>query len=1329
VLIDPKRFRAGIAVCIFFVLVAPVLWGQEAEDTSYNIQLDGRKTWTLRYGLGSAVGLAGLELSPGQLSLDQTLSADIHGEALSILSVEAHFDDQQSDALQSMAIRLDTERLDGVLGDFVASGVGDFAVYGKKMTGLQLEYTIGDAVLTGVASRLEGISETKTYVGQRASAEVTYSEFSDGDPPAPRPYDRSIDGLYAYPLDVFYVEEFSEVVLRFGVEEGLRAVLTQYGLEYLIDVLADEGSSSLDKREMQVVGNGEQILLLLEDAFDLVRDRIEDAIDRFNDIEEPDEDAEYPFSEGTAYELAFLASVAEYVTVAVDDEVHPILDAVRRRYFDLGREGIVEASLVVEVSIDGDSFESVTSSRYEGYDVELFPDEGILEVEFPAAFFTDESAIRAQFDYTVTGGVFMLGLSIIPGSDRVSINDELLVRDEGYLIDYEIGMLVLLVEVADTDVIRIDYERFAGGIFGTAVDYATYYYGLTLDWPISEQLTIQAGVLQSAEDPGSVSDPDAVKTMPNRLTVAGISGTLSIEDLDAEFLVGYSHDQFPFDDNARIHRPNTITAIAATDGYVFFGHRSGLTVRHGGTWTTYGTSEGLAGRSVRALAVGEDTLFVGTSSGLTVVTLDGVSPLDRVANWSSYYAGDYEGLPSATVTALFFAEGVLWVGTDEGLVSIDLEDIDDLTTWRRPDADGGIELGVITALAGDGESIFVGTESGLYELSQLSEAWTQLPGSEGTAIHDLVVADGTLYVASDKGLRSYRDGIGTGWLVLGEAVHAVETVNGRVAYGSEDGLFDAADGEALLGDAEVTALGRSDDVLWIGTRADAAYTLTVWSYGADLAAFANDTTGIDGRDPFGFVDADAAEHTVEGFVERASFRHVTTDFTLTGRVENVSPEYRSIGSFGRSDSTEWDVTASWTLGDDADLSITHEVEIADRRSGDATTTMANDLSFQWTFGPILTASAYYATVNDDRHREGAETTDTSYRFSLRDRFFADRLDIVLSWSDATRWDVEVDGPRRSTNLTLNADGTILPSWTARLDWSRPVRSGTEEWSGSESLTFGSEWSGRVGTSSDLAVDYTLVWKRSIPGGLGSRDHEVELDIDVDAFETAAWVITPSAVFGATSDESSIDLSGRLSARGRQGDLSIQGTLRAGLTGIGEPVIRESEKLSFTASYTGIKGLRPTVTYSIDRQVASYEAQRQATIGHSLTARATWAPGEIHYDDLSLTITSKGSAGSRKFVARLKNSYRLTLQEWVGAWWTGESDQSGYPAVDLSVETDVHVRVSNDEFDVDASTTGQLNASFSPMWSGSFGTSYYGGTDSNGAIYGSLLFELTVAIDF
>jgi len=1315
--------------CLFaslLVLFSIGVSGQE--DESYSVQLDGRKTWTLRWGYGDSVGLATSGLTAGQLALDQTLAVDISGEALSIFSVEAHFDDQQAEGLQSLAIRLDTERFDGVLGDFFAEGASGLTAYGKKMKGLQLEYTLGNAAITGIASKLEGISETKTYLGGRAEEEITYSAYSTADPTKVSGYGTHIDGLQAFELTVLYVEEFSEVRLSFDLTAALKTVFAQYGVDYLWEIMTLNPEFEFEDWEYRVIENndGEQILLLDDEAIDLVRDRVEEAIDLYNEeVDTTDEDEkEYPFSYNTSYELAFLNAVAAHVLLAVDDEEHPILDPLRHRYYDLGRDNVVTDSWSVEISFDGgETYESIDDPPYDvAYDVEVYEEEGILELSFPEAFFTDESAVYVTFEYAVTS-VFMLGLSIIPESDRVFVNEAPLERDVDYMIDYEIGMLVLLIEVEETDVIRVDYERFSGGIFGGAADYATYFYGLTLDWPISEHLAIEASVLQSAEDPGSVTDPESIKEMPNRHTVAGITGRVVLDDFDADFLVAYSNDRFPFDDNARIPRPNEISAIAATEEYVFFGHRSGLTVMRTGEWFHYGTSHGLAGRSVRAIAVGDETLFLGTDSGLTVVSLDGLSPLDRVGNWTNYYADeDDEELPTASVTALYYADGTLWVGTDDGLVSVALDQIEETEGWTRYEDE--VDLAAVTALIGDGEALYVGAEDGLYRYSLVTGEWLQMQGSAGIGVRDLCLSDGTLYVASDRGLRSYRDGIGSGWLVLGEPVGGVEIYDGSVFYGTDGGLVDATAGTVALPEVPITALGEGQDTLWIGSRANAAYELTIRAYDGQINAHGPNETGIAGRDPFGFVDADAEEHTWEGLVERASFQHAEDGFTLSGRFENVSPSYRSIGSLGRSDSTGWDLAATWELGDDADVSFSHEYDISGLSSGAAESSTVNDVSLQWTFGPVLVISAHQATSNDEAGHEGPDSTYTSYRFSLRDRFFAERLDLGISWSDGYTWSYGQGEPRRDTSLSLNADGMILPSWSAQVNWRRPIRVDEGEWSGAERLTFQTGWSG-MGEVADLAVDYTLGWRREVPGGIGSRDHELGFDVDVVPLEVSGWQVTPRATLGATTDESSLDVNARLAARARRGDLSIQGSLRGGVSGIGESVVRENEKVSLTASYSGIEEFRPSLSYSIDRQVAVYKGERQATIGHSLTGRTTWSPGAIHHDELSFTLTSKRSSGDRQITASIENSYRLDLRAWLGGWMT----EAAYPALDLRVETDVSYQLTGDQPDIDATMTGRLNAAFSPTWSGSLGVSYLGGTDAAGDLYSSLLLDLTFAIDF
>ncbi len=1300
------------------------------EEDAYAVKLDGRKTWTLRYGLGDPTGLAASGGAPGQIFLDQTLAVDITGEALSILRIEAHFDDQVADTLQSLSLYLDTDRLDGVLGDFTSAGVGGFATYGKKMTGLQLEYTLGDALITATASKLEGISASKTFVGEKASDQVVFAATTDEQPPRPRPYKRSIEGLYAYPLEVYYVQEFSEVVFSFDISEGLRADLAQYGLSYLPEVLAEEPNLPLDEWEFEVVGDDVQVLLLSQPANDLVRARLKDAIARYNEINDlpADQAKQYPFAAGTQYELQFLETIGQHAAVQVDDERHPVLDAVRHRYYDLGRDGIVPPSLAVEVSVGGMPFEPISDPALDDYRVELLANTGVLEVDFPEAFFTEDSAIRVSFDYTVTGGVFMLGLSIIPGSERVTLNDELLEPEDDYMVDYEIGMLILLVEIDENDVLRVEYERFSGGVFGSATDYATYFYGASVDWPISDELILQGSLLHTEEDPGSVADPTTVKTMPNRHTVAGVSALVNTDDFTADLFVAYSRDRFPFDDNARIHQRNEIATIATADGIMFFGHRAGLTVLDDGAWTTYGTPHGLTGRSVQALAAIGNRLLIGTHAGLSVVRLQGSSPLNRVANWTSIYAGEGEGLPSGSVTALWIDdEGVVWIGTDVGLASVPIEEVKTPEAWTRPDE--GLELGVVRALVGDGRgALAVGTSSGVHRYDPQVDQWETVSGTEGMQVHDLTVVDGMLYVASDRGLRGYRDGTSTGWLVLGEPVYAVGTVGDRLVYGTDDGLIDAEDGTPWIEHAVVTAIGGAGERGWIGTRADADYDLTVFAVDEETVSYGMDTTGIPGRDPFRYVDADPAGHTWEGFIQRATFQHRGDGFSLSGSFENDTPSYRGIGSRSRTDSTGWDVTAGWELGDEADVSIAHRYDVSGRLTGAAQSSMSNDLSLQWSFGPVLTVDGHLSTVNDDSRHRGAETRESSYRFSLHDEFFVDRLDVTLSWSDGTSWDHRYGRLYRKTRLAMSANAALLPSWTTGLDWSRPVRREDNELSGSERLTARTDWSGEA-LGAGIDADYVLGWRRAIPNGRSQRDHELEVDVDGAAFDLLQWTITPGARFGATSDETTLDLDGRLTARGRRGDVSLQATLRGGLSGLGEPVVRESEKLSLTGSYAGLESLRPSITYSVDRSVAVYGTRRQETIAHALSGRMTWTPGAVHEDELSVTLNVKGAGSERRTTARLQNSYRLDLGRWVEDWWDEGEGGSPYPAVNLRIDTDLDYRRSADEREIDATTSASWNVALSPTWSGRLGASFLAGTRSDGAFYHSLLLELTAAIDF
>ena len=247
------------------------------EERVFHVDISGLKTWSIRYGFGHPLGLALAGISGGQFDLDQTLSVDFTAEALEVLSVVAHLDDQESDVMQNLAIYLDTERLDGVFGDFSLADMAGVAAYDKKMLGLRLDYHFGDATLTAVASQFEGISESQTFTGETASDEIEYAAMLPDQPWVASSYHYHIDGLYGFELKSPYVEGFTDARLEFGQSSALNALLESYGLGFLVAVLKEYGFYELDDSDFTTIDDG-MVLLLDSELTDFIREILEEPL-------------------------------------------------------------------------------------------------------------------------------------------------------------------------------------------------------------------------------------------------------------------------------------------------------------------------------------------------------------------------------------------------------------------------------------------------------------------------------------------------------------------------------------------------------------------------------------------------------------------------------------------------------------------------------------------------------------------------------------------------------------------------------------------------------------------------------------------------------------------------------------------------------------------------------------------------------------------------------------------------------------------------------------------------------------------------------------------
>ncbi|HDL85677.1 MAG TPA: hypothetical protein ENH11_05045, partial [Candidatus Acetothermia bacterium] len=1012
------------AILIIIVLLASLLAAAETEQgKNFKLTLTGSKTWTLSYGIGDAIGLAKAGSSPYQISLDQSLAVDIKGEALSVLTISAHFNDKEPASMQTLTINLDTKHLKGVLGDFSLTGKQAFAVYNKKLKGLRLDYMRDGTTLTGVVSQIEGISESQTFIGSTAHTQVLYAASQPRTPWIARPYRTNIAGLYTFNLSSPFIADFSIVNLTLVAGDPLRALLSQYSLGYLYDDISTSPSKELKGDTFVVVGENSDTLILKSEPSALLRKRLEDAIKAYNDAHQlTGADRKlYPFTTGSEYEAAFLNDLATHATIDVDETSYPITSATQHSFYDLGKKNVKVGSITVEVSLDGGTFRPITSPEFTDYKVTTYESVGIIKLDFPASFFADKkSAVRVSFDYNVSGDIFNLGLSVVPGSEKVYLNGKLLVRDKDYAIDYELGMLTLLVQVKENDKIRVDYERSRGGL-GSSAEYARNFYGTMLTLPVSSVLTLDLSLLQAADSKGSNVDEQRARTMPNTHTVSGVVGTIKLDGFNAQFTAGYNNNVFPFDDDLRLNMPNEITSILVSGDYTLVASLNGLSVRHNGKWTAYSAASGLSGSRIYAMVGDGDHIYFGTSAGLSVLTLTGEAPFDQVENWKRYYLED--GLPNVAIHSLLLDDGTLYIGTEGGLAVVPVDSLDDPVSYKAYKSGS---FSTIYAIAASGGKLYVGTESGLFTLDLDSGVFTAVAGTSDKKINALTGSDTDLHIASSDGLGVMRGG-SISWTFRGEPVYAVALRNGDVYCGASDGLYSGNTRVSITEREPITAITVAQDgSLWAGSRADSDYKLNVWHIGDTTESFGNSELLIDGRDNSRFRDIPVADHTDKGILARASFNRNAENYSLSGSFESVQPTFTTIGRLSRSDSTGWTLNGNFHIADGIELTASHSFYEVDHASDHPRDTMQNNASLSIDLGVHADLSISQGLVNDDFLKPGFDSGTLTYGFSLSDSLFSKALSLSLGWTDTLRSGTANSTNPRENRLSASADWQVTP---------------------------------------------------------------------------------------------------------------------------------------------------------------------------------------------------------------------------------------------------------------------------------------------------------------
>ena len=219
--------------------------------------------------------------------------------------------------------------------------------------------------------------------------------------------------------------------------------------------------------------------------------------------------------------------------------------------------------------------------------------------------------------------------------------------------------------------------------------------------------------------------------------------------------------------------------IAGDNKNVYFAGRQGLTVlvRNENRFFTLGRGSGLPETETTALAVGTDSVWVGTTRGLALYT----PSVDTIVTVGRQLLG------SLFITDLELVSGRLIIGTSRGAYYIDLTS---KKIGRLKDPDGQLR-GVVHHVCASRDELFVSTDWGLSQVNLKTEKARPVPYLSTRPVYAAAANDKYIAAAVDDGLMLIERG-----------------VDKQRLFTEDDGLLSV----------NINALVPDGDYLWIGSE-------------------------------------------------------------------------------------------------------------------------------------------------------------------------------------------------------------------------------------------------------------------------------------------------------------------------------------------------------------------------------------------------------------------------------------------------------------------------------------------------------------------------------
>jgi ligand-binding sensor domain-containing protein len=260
------------------------------------------------------------------------------------------------------------------------------------------------------------------------------------------------------------------------------------------------------------------------------------------------------------------------------------------------------------------------------------------------------------------------------------------------------------------------------------------------------------------------------------------------------------------------------TTVAANGSSVWLGTARGLATFDtvSGQWNYYTSSNGLAHDFITSLRISDHKVWIGTNKGLFYLNIDvsssksvvreGEAPAEPNAISSPEDFGSIDELANKAITSIAHDGNSLWIGTEEGLWKYN---IGGQKAYLYTEAQGLVDNHVNTVLSWSGENIWVGTRGGISVYDSSNNAFRDMEGSSeilpGSNVAALAYDDGTkkIWIGTPGGLSSF-DTRTRRWIGVGEDLNLSRT-GGDNSSGRN-----------------IRSISVGEDCVWVGTASGLA---------------------------------------------------------------------------------------------------------------------------------------------------------------------------------------------------------------------------------------------------------------------------------------------------------------------------------------------------------------------------------------------------------------------------------------------------------------------------------------------------------------------------